>query len=355
MRYRPIYSGEFVLIGRWWVRISDGKRVPAIQGGTSANTVMENIWAFGDDDGTESGHSLDTGNAARTAQAPDENFLIRMMARETNSKNDPWAMFCYCSYNGGTWTELSATSSAGMPAFISANVSSRSDEESTTHRLSDPAGGTFTPGEFDDGQTSVGCGTIALNGQYSEWEFCVQIDSTYASDSDEFEFRLEGSGGTDLDGAYSGVTYPKATVSIAVTPEPSVDDGLTVGESVSASISDMEVSVSDGLTVGDTVDDVQVEELITDREIDEADGVTIADTPSLDPLAIETSISDGLTVGEIVSASLPDALAMSVSDGLTVGDSVTVNVGGVEGPPIPIDLGIDNISAWKQGVVLIDG
>jgi hypothetical protein len=38
-----------------------------------------------------------------------------------------------------------------------------------------------------------------------------------------------------------------------------------------------------------------------------------------------------------------------------VGDSVTVNVGGVEGPPIPIDLGIDNISAWKQGVVLIDG
>ena len=146
MKYRPIYSGNFVLIGRYWVRLSDGFRVPAIQGGTSAYTQMENIWAFGDDDGSESGHSLDTENTDRASQAPDENFLIRMMARETNDKNDPWAMFIYCSYNDGAWTELSTTASSGMPAKLTTNVSSRTDDEATSHRLSDPAGGRVRPG-----------------------------------------------------------------------------------------------------------------------------------------------------------------------------------------------------------------
>ena len=216
MTYRPTYSdgGNWLLIGEEWVRLSDGYRLRAIKGGTSANTVMENIWAFGDDDGSESGHSLDTENTARTSQAMDTPFMVRMMARETAGKNDPWSMFIYCSYQGGTWTELSTTSSAGMPAYLTNDASSRADEEATTHRLSDPAGGSFTAGEYDDGTTSVGCGTVSLNGQYSEWEFCVAIDSTYASGSEDFEFRLEGSGGTDLD-SYAGVTYPKATTAAA--------------------------------------------------------------------------------------------------------------------------------------------
>ena len=214
MKLRYSNGGLWVQRGDHWVRLSDGYQLRAIKGGTSANTVMENIWAFGTDNGSESGHSLDSENTPRTTQAADENFLVRMMARETNNKNDPWAMYIYCSYNGGTWTELSTASSAGMPAFLNNDVSSRADDEETTHRLSDPASGSWTPGLYDDGTGSVGTSTIQLNGQYSEWEFCVQVDSTYASDTDEFEFRLEGSGGTDLDGGYSGVTFPKVTMSI---------------------------------------------------------------------------------------------------------------------------------------------
>jgi len=213
VKYKPYYSadGNWVQIGRRWVRLSDGFVLPVIQGGTSANTIMENIWAFGTDNGSESGHSLDTENTARTAQNMDENFTIRMMARETAGKNDPWSMYLFCSYNGGAFTLVDTTASAGMPCFVSANVSSRTDDEVTTHRLSNPASGSFTAGYFDDASSSLGTSNVSLSSQYSEWEFCVQLDSTYASSSDEFEFRLEGgSGGTDLD-SYVGVTYPKAT------------------------------------------------------------------------------------------------------------------------------------------------
>lgn len=233
---RRYYKG-WLRLGRVWIGIHK-KRIqiiPVIAGGTSALTQMEDTWAFGDDDGSESAHSLDTENTNRSSQAADENFLIRMQARETNGKNDPWAMFLYCSYNDGAWQEVSTTASSGLPVKLTNDTQSRADDENTTERLSAPGAGTFTAGKFDDGTGAVGCSNVALNGQYSDFEFCVQIDSAYASNGDTFEFRLEGSGGTDLDNYVGDPNYPTATASGITAPSAKNTDpfGLGIGVGIS--------------------------------------------------------------------------------------------------------------------------
>ena len=74
-------TNKWVLIGRYWVRCSDGHRLPVIQGGGMANTVQNDVYTFGDDDGNEAGHSLDTENVDRNvagsgAQVADVTLMI---------------------------------------------------------------------------------------------------------------------------------------------------------------------------------------------------------------------------------------------------------------------------------------
>lgn len=129
-----------------------------------------------------------------------------------------------------------------------------------------------------------------------------------------------------------------ATIGESVTVDPlalagvSETDGLTVGESLVAQMGDMIASESDGVTIGDTVIDISVSTpAVGDREVSETDGITIGDTPTM-------AMAD---------------MVVDVSDGLTVGDSATVSAP-VE-PGIPVDLGVDNLSVWRQGVVIYDG
>ena len=76
-------TNKWILAGRYWVRRSNGLRLRVIQGGGKAVTSQTDVWAFGDDDGNEAGHSLDSENADRAAQVADVTFLIRIQVQET--------------------------------------------------------------------------------------------------------------------------------------------------------------------------------------------------------------------------------------------------------------------------------
>lgn len=187
--------------GRYWVRDSDGLRVPIIQGGGKAVPVMRAPWAFGDDDGSESGHTLDTEGVDRDtagsgAQAADTPFLIRMGIAETagGTQNTGYALFADKN-SSGTFTEVTTSRTDGLR--IANDTQSRADDESTTERLT-AGGGTFVAGKYDDGQTQQGTTAFSMVSQYSEVEFCIEIDSANASTGDVWELRVEETGGTDL-------------------------------------------------------------------------------------------------------------------------------------------------------------
>ena len=76
MKYSP--DSKWLLVGRYWVRLSDGLCLPVIQGGGKSNTIQNDVYAFGDDDGNEAGHSLDAENNDRIAQVADVTFMIRI-------------------------------------------------------------------------------------------------------------------------------------------------------------------------------------------------------------------------------------------------------------------------------------
>lgn len=171
-----------------------------------------------------------------------------------------------------------------------------------------------------------------------------------------------------VDACYLLIDYTPAVVDRNVSEA----DGLTVGESVSTTpLVLADVSPSDGLTVGDTLVDLQVSggaepdrditgitdnvnigEAITaemqDMELGVADGITLGETTSAEISAGILSVSDGLAVGDAAAMLMSD-LALSVSDGLAVGEDVTM---AFELTPIAVDLGIDNLNAWVQGVVV---
>ena len=202
--------------GRYWVRLSDGLRLPIIQGGGKAVVVQRAAWAFGTDNGTESGHSLDTANVARTsagsgAQAVDTPFLIRIGIGETagGTASQGYALFAQKNGSGG-YTEVTTARTDGIR--ITNDVSGRTDDESTTQRLA-AGGGTFTAGRYDDGQSNQGTGNISMSTQYSEVEFCIEIDSANATEGDYWDLRAEVADGTDL-ASYSG-TMPRVEAGAA--------------------------------------------------------------------------------------------------------------------------------------------
>lgn len=212
--------------GRYWVRKSDGLRIPIIQGGGKALVSQRASWAFGDDDGTESGHTLDTENVDRDSggsgtQAADTPFLIRMCVAETagGTSNVGFALFSNKN-SSGTWNEVTTSSTDGLR--IANDTNSRSDDEATTDRLSYSAQ-PFTAGKYDDGQTQQGTTGITLSTQNTELEFCIEIDSANASTGDIWELRVEEADGTDL------ASYPAALPFVeAATIAPSYS--LTVAD-----------------------------------------------------------------------------------------------------------------------------
>jgi hypothetical protein len=178
-----------------------------------ANTVQRDVYAFGDDDGSESGHTLDTENTNRTAQVGDVTFLIRIGLEENGGKSDDPATALFAQKNGsGGFTEVTTSRTDGLK--IANDTQSRSDDESTTERLT--AGtGDFISGKYDDGQTQQGTTSITLVSDYTEMEYAIQLDSANATQDDYWELRVEHSDGTDFD-SYPG-TYPTVTYDSGLT------------------------------------------------------------------------------------------------------------------------------------------
>jgi hypothetical protein len=197
--------------GRYWVRKSDGLSIPIIQGGGKAVTGQTANWAFGTDNGSESAHSLDTEGVNRGAQAADTPFLIRLQPNETGGASEAAGYALFAQKNGaGGYTEVTTSRTDGLR--IAANGSSRSDDENTTERLT--AGtGSFTAGKFDDGQTQQATTSITLNSQYTDLEFCIEIDSANAATDDYWDLRVHFAGGGALD-SYS--TLPRVTADTIV-------------------------------------------------------------------------------------------------------------------------------------------
>lgn len=232
-------TGKFIRVDRYWIHLETGKRIPVIQGGTSANTIQNARYAFGDDDGTESGHSLDTENTPRTAQLGGVTFLFRVQVEETAGKTDNWTFQLYADKNsGGTFTAVTTTRTDGLR--LANDTQSRADDSVTTERLT--AGvGTWLAGLYDDGQTEDGMGTqLSPSGNYIDLEFAIEIDLANAADTDYWDLRIESTTGTDLDN-YPG-TLPRVTASIPAPVEitPAVAAGgadSVIGEVRQASLS----------------------------------------------------------------------------------------------------------------------
>lgn len=242
-----------------------------------AVVVQNDRFVFGTDDGSESGHSLDTENVARTAQIPDVTFLTRIQVEETDGGNSNLLYALFAQKNGtGGYTEVTTARTDGLK--IANDTQGRADDENTTERLT--AGvGTFAAGKYDDGQTQTGTTVVNLDTEYTDLEFAVQVDSIYAVDTDYWDLEVHQVDGTVLD-AYPG-TLPRVTAYIE-----SVDvDVYPVAISAGADSVDPTTQLGDinfTPTLGDA-SAVGVEPSVELGDIDVTPAVAVAGADSIDP------------------------------------------------------------------------
>jgi hypothetical protein len=330
MRYDR--TGKWLQIGRYWVRLSDGLHLPVIQGGGKAVTVQNARFAFGDDDGSESAHSLDTENTDRASQVADVTFLIRIQIEETGGGDEVQGYSLQADKNsGGTFTEVTTARADGIN--IANDTQSRADDEA----------------KYDDGQTQQGTGSLTLNTQYTDLEFAIQIDSANAVDTDYWEFRVETAGGVSLD-SYPG-TLPKVTASILATPEIEEVDNIGVSDSVAVELDDLEISVSDNIGVSETAPTVT---LGGDYEIEVSDNIGVSDSADVEePDPREISVSDNVGVSDAADVEEPDPREISVSDSIDVADAPEA-VATIPGTSVSDNIGVSDSlpGAYQDNVVL---
>jgi len=181
---------------------------------TSAYTQQEDFW-FRNDDGSLTTATFMGLQGSNQTIAGDTVFRLRILVREINSKNDPWAFQAYAKKNGlGSFTAVTTTRTDGLQYADDGN--SIADGTTITVQELTWSTGTWTDGEYDDAQTAAGTGTIGLSGQYTEIEFCLKIDSANATNGDYWEIRLYSTAGTALDN-YNAT--PVLTASIGASPQ----------------------------------------------------------------------------------------------------------------------------------------
>ena len=368
-------TGKWIQIGRWWVRLSDRYRLLVIQGGTNPSWTQEDF-RFRNDDGdlaTATWIDGETTNNIDKTIAVDTTTRLRIVVQQTvaakavnNQTFELWA-----SYESGNYIRVTTTSNYVQ---LVNDANSIADHATTVQRIGDGNYSAPDAQGYNDGQTDDDTGVIDFVGADEvEIEFTFQIYGPQVSDGETIDFQIYLSGGTALN---SAPDPPRATASNVTNPQIDEDADITIGESTTVTPLVLpNLSESDDITLADTVIDIAVQDAAA-RTIDETDDVTIGEnvTASLDDLVIDTSDgititdtiddltveggvepdrdideTDDITFGENVTCTLDD-LVIDVSDGLTVGDSETVS--DPFEPMIPIDLGVDNMSVWKQGVVV---
>ena len=131
--------GDWVIIGREWVNEKTGQRLNVFAFGGPATTVQNDRYAFGDDDGSESGHTLDTQNTNRTAQVADTTFLIRIEVQETAGGTDNLTAALFAQKNGSGGFVAVPYSATNNGLRLADNTQSRADDDpdSRPGRVSD--------------------------------------------------------------------------------------------------------------------------------------------------------------------------------------------------------------------------
>ena len=176
----------------------------------------QQAFVYGDDDGAENAHSLDTKDANRTAQLTGtaNKFILRVIIEETNSKNDSFLAGLRFSYDGGAYTDITTTSQ-----YVRAVASGYwSDDAVSTNRITYT--GTWTAGRTDsDGADTT---AVGISGEYTEFVFCVYLVDGDVADGINIDFEVYDAGAAI--NAYNII--PRVTVSKAGSSVLVVQDGL---------------------------------------------------------------------------------------------------------------------------------
>lgn len=138
-----------------------------------------------DDDGSETGATwLAVANAALPNPAADTTYRLRVLVQNTGDKADTPTLNLYYSYNSGTYTQVTTTSS-----YVRMTASGTvSDTTATTQQL---GSGSWVAGEFDsNGSVSS---TSLTNGYETEMEFCFQFRSADLSSGDTIDLQVYNS------------------------------------------------------------------------------------------------------------------------------------------------------------------
>ena len=168
--------------------------------------IRQWTFRFRNDDDSEAAATWKAAGDVDVEVAPDENVRLRIAAQETAGGSTTRAFKLQYSLNGGTFTDVNASSSV-VRCSASPHVAEDAD---TTDQIG--GSGTFVgTGGFDevDGRTSTANMAFAANG-HGEVEFCFQVLSADVADNDTIDFRIVDVTGTVLDGGYAII--PRLTV-----------------------------------------------------------------------------------------------------------------------------------------------
>lgn len=131
------------------------------------------------DDGDEAGSTLGTTDADLTIDV-DTKFRWRFCVTETAGGTESQAFVLRYNHNGGGYANVGA----GTPIQYAASAEDGwtiTDGDATSNRPLNWGTGTFTAGEYsEDGNADA----VSLDTQFTNFEFCLTIDSAQVSDED---------------------------------------------------------------------------------------------------------------------------------------------------------------------------
>ncbi len=160
--------------------------------------VDQGIFAFGDP-GTEAGHTLDSNSVDRTVNEDGNGnyaFFLRIELDQTRATADQNLTRTYklqYAKNGGSWTDVTATSSNVRVAG-----STPTDGEATTNRISGSVA-TFLAGDYDEGDGTLDAITwTASTVEHTESLWSLEVVDADMAATNTLDFRVLESGGTLL-------------------------------------------------------------------------------------------------------------------------------------------------------------
>lgn len=188
-------------------------------------TIHEDHWRWRNDDGGEAAGGAtwaedeDVARDFDTGSDLDVNIRLRFSVHvEVAEEKDLIAQLQY-SKNGGTWTDVNASSSV---AQASDTIEYASGDDSTEHGVTFVGTGSFVANNnwLDDNDGDVGDGVVTdiAAQDYCAAELCIQLLGADLVGGDTVEFRLVVQGGTEFDGYPA--THATANITTGAVLDP---------------------------------------------------------------------------------------------------------------------------------------